>query len=1001
MTMLHRRSSFSLPAGAAVSSSTSMVFPLRVRHLRLCVLALLAFAAFSFSIFARVRRVERLVSETGIQWFPSNSGVIATSDSRSSSANLLKPRILYYNRHSACHANMVQVTTRLNLTFQTFNPGFLGGLGMKGDRADSIINDGLVRLMCESTDVIIVADTMPDARPLFQSLVRENQLERCKANIVIELTTRFDWGVPDQEEYYKLNWKLAANPPPNLFWVTNNAFEPLDLSYEALATPQFRMLRPTGHSELQAQTVSPADQNLAMCREEEHSAIFAIMRRMDIPFKHVNGGYGGPKTLAKYKAFIEFPYQVSTMKLYENLAAGVVMLFPSKDFFRELIEKDLHAFGPWDKISRAGDNWHLAMDYYNPDIAPYVYYFQIKAMLTSDAELDSKNVRENAPKAYQKLVKKMLHGWADLFGEMGFTGITVDGEKHEPGMGVQVFRAPLYDPESKFPTTEAEYETSADKLDQWRQEKRNERVKAARFARARITDLEMEAYTTSLERKNPQAKKFMIIDPKFANIDLALISLLDFVNGESGKLENEVYGGSLLGKSAEDVARQVKEAVDYAYSFLMSLKPNVAIGPSNYAGAAKVLRSFRIFHTALFDQKHGNADSLAVSLIGSMPSDQQKVLGQKVKTWSKIAYPWAFSNRYSGMDDLIESFTKPRGVVLSFGNGGFVQGLLTILHLRKVLSCNLPVEVFYNGLQDLDSEKLEALARIDGVKTRNLQEVFTGIAEDRNFHRHVLEPSFVVLKEVIYLDDDVILFQNPDEVASKSALFKQYGTLFFKGRSFEFGNSQWVRWFIKSPSVFANSTGRYFKNLSKDEMEASLMLFDKSRLAVVHGLLATCYLNLREVREGGLDKHLTGDKETYWLALELLRIPHKFVPGIAGAAGSLQVKDGEVVKNSVCGPQSHLDEWGELLHVNTRSARYNNELDKWEKSLSHYIAPLSEEPGHIDATVQPWCVSGTDANGKGEVHEVTRAHKDLLLRVRELDMELRHESWKHYLDSHL
>ncbi|ORY52053.1 hypothetical protein BCR33DRAFT_406801 [Rhizoclosmatium globosum] len=71
------------------------------------------------------------------------------------------PRVLYYNRHSACHANMVQVTSKLGLTFKTLNPGFLGGLGMKGDRADSIINDGFVRTVCETADVIIVADTMP------------------------------------------------------------------------------------------------------------------------------------------------------------------------------------------------------------------------------------------------------------------------------------------------------------------------------------------------------------------------------------------------------------------------------------------------------------------------------------------------------------------------------------------------------------------------------------------------------------------------------------------------------------------------------------------------------------------------------------------------------------------------------------------------------------------------------------------------------------------------
>jgi hypothetical protein len=39
--------------------------------------------------------------------------------------------------------------------------------------------------------------------------------------------------------------------------------------------------------------------------------------------------YGGPAGLAKFKAFVHLPYQVSVMSLYENLAAGIVYLVPS------------------------------------------------------------------------------------------------------------------------------------------------------------------------------------------------------------------------------------------------------------------------------------------------------------------------------------------------------------------------------------------------------------------------------------------------------------------------------------------------------------------------------------------------------------------------------------------------------------------------------------------------------------------------------------------------
>ncbi|KAJ3071356.1 hypothetical protein HDU98_005452 [Podochytrium sp. JEL0797] len=980
----------------------------RCRTSRLVVFVMLTGTVILLSLWNRASMAHVDVEKQVAEISAARAAKLLQTNSATPSST---PRILYYNRHSACHANMVQVTSRLNLTFETFNPGFLGGLGMKGERANDIINDGLVKVLCAVADVIIVADTMPDARPLFQSLARENKAERCKANIVLELTTRFDWGIPDGQEYYKLNWKLAHMNPKNLFWVTNNAFEPLDLSYEALATPKFRMLRPTGHSQLDAQEIPESDKLLALCREEEHSAIFAIMRRMNIPFKHVNGGYGGPKTLAKYKAFIEFPYQVSTMKLYENLAAGVVMLVPSKDFFRELIEKDLHSFGPWDKISRAGpDTWHLHMDYYHPDLSPYIYYFtsfdHLHALLTSSTILDSRNVRVEAPKAYARLVEKGLHGWADMFAEMGWV-VGVDGKKHVVGSGEgTVVKAGLYKEGVVPPKGEEEWEREWMRLDEWKGERRNERMSAARGVRAGITEMEMDAYTTSLERKNPQAKRFAQLDGKFEGMDLGLVGLLDVVNGEVAGVREGVFGGSLAGMGEGEVeGGVVGKGMRLVYELVMSVPHNAVIGPSNYVAVSKLQRAFRIVHSVLFLDsaskavKSGVRGEVRERLLAPLNELERKNLDKKMKVLSKVVYPWAFSNRFSGMMDLLESFNQPRGIVLSFGNGGFEQGLLTIMHIRKNLDCHLPMQIFYNGLMDLDADKIEALNRIDGVTTKNLQEVFTGIAEDRNYHSKPYAILASTFQQVIYIDDDVVLFQNPETLLKQSALFKQYGTLFFKGRSYDFGNSKWVRWFIKSPSLTANTTGRYFRDVSKDEMDASLMLFDKSRLEVVHGLLSTCHLNLREVREGGLDKHLQGDKETYWLALELLRIPYQFVPGIAGAAGTLQQKDGKSVPNSVCGPQSHLDEHGQLLHVNSRSARYNNELDKFEKTLSHYIAPVSDKPGNIDSTQQPWCVSGEV--GSQEVVAVGAESKRLVLKLRELDMEVRHDSWKHYVENHM
>ncbi|KAJ3083218.1 hypothetical protein HDU99_000299 [Rhizoclosmatium hyalinum] len=908
------------------------------------------------------------------------------------------PRVLYYNRHSACHANMVQVTSKLGLTFKTLNPGFLGGLGMKGDRADSIINDGFVRTVCETADVIIVADTMPDARPLFQSLARESLNERCKTNIVLELTTRFDWGVPDQEEYYKLIWKLSHMKPKNLYWVTNNAFEPLDIMYETLGAPLFRMLRPTGHTQLDAKEIPESDAKLALCREEEDSAVFQIMKQLSIPFKHMKGGYGGPKTLAKYKAFIEVPYQVSTMKLYENLAAGVVMLFPSKDFFQELIEKELHSFGPWDKIARAGKDWYLYMDYYHPDISPYVYYFDsfehLKELLTADV-LDTKNVRVEAPKVYKKLVDNIYHGWADLFNDMGYS-VDVHGAPHVRGSGPKPFRVPVYDKSVAEPKSEAEWRQAWKQLDQWKHMKRIERQERAKITVASMTERESEALATSLELKNPNAKKFFKMDKVYDNLDLPLIYLLDYINGEEGKTEEQVFGGSLLKLDELNVEIWMKGVVK-----LLTSIPNTALlNPSNYLGNAKLQRAFYLMsHLFSADPK---SNTPAASLLKTLSSEQTNFMKSKVKSLHKVIFPWAFTGKISSAAQLISSFKSDRGIVLTFGSSGFERGLLTILHIRKNLKCELPIEVFYNGATDLHSTMVQGLELIDNVKVIDLQAVFTRIAEDRNYHSKpfaILASSF---KQVLYLDDDVILFQKPEDLFQKSKIFSEYGILFFKSPAYVAGNSKWVRWLLTSPTIRANTTGRFFNDVSKDEMDASLMLFDKSRPEIVHALLAATHFNLREVREGGMDKQIMGDKETYWFAHELLRIPYKFAPYHAGTAGVLQkTAAGKENPNAVCGPLAHMDETGKLLHVNSRSSWYNHALDDWFASLEFYITPATSLPGNIDAQQQPWCVLGSDEEGaKKEVFAVSEEEKALVAKTKALNAHLR-LGWQKYLENDL
>ena len=57
---------------------------------------------------------------------------------------------------------------------------------------------------------------------------------------------------------------------------------------------------------------------------------------------------------------------------------------------------------------------------------------------------------------------------------------------------------------------------------------------------------------------------------------------------------------------------------------------------------------------------------------------------------------------------------------------------------------------------------------------------------------------------------------------------------------------------------------------------------------------------------------ILGDKETFWMSWELIKVPYYFVPGYGGSIGYLHPN----VSNSVCGGLGHSDDKGNPLWWN-------------------------------------------------------------------------------------
>ncbi|KAI8607632.1 hypothetical protein BC830DRAFT_1175126 [Chytriomyces sp. MP71] len=382
-----------------------------------------------------------------------------------------KPRILYYNVHPGTQgdfpvlclnalthglqqANFKVILTRLDLAFSSYNP-YNFGYGMNASYARQLIAEGKAREFCDSADIIVVSDTCPHARFLLETFLDPDPANHCSAKIALELTNRFDWGYEEfspheHVSYRAFMWRIVAEHADKVFWVANNPLEPRQVADMAIATPLFRLLRPIGYSEVPALEVDAAQANLPMVRTKKDSPILKHLDTLGVKYLHVVQGvhspYGGPKTAAKYRAFVEFPYQASTMKLYENIAAGVTVLVPSPKFYFELIKAGYFSILDMrTSLLYQGQDWPKYHDYYSDDMKPYIYYFDsfehLKDML--DDEVDIRNVRTNGPAAFSKIAQEIICGWADLFIDMGFPDMTLDGKPYEYGQGPTRYRETL------------------------------------------------------------------------------------------------------------------------------------------------------------------------------------------------------------------------------------------------------------------------------------------------------------------------------------------------------------------------------------------------------------------------------------------------------------------------------------------------------------------------------------------------------------------------------
>ncbi|KAI8895740.1 mannosyltransferase putative-domain-containing protein [Globomyces pollinis-pini] len=283
------------------------------------------------------------------------------------------------------------------------------------------------------------------------------------------------------------------------------------------------------------------------------------------------------------------------------------------------------------------------------------------------------------------------------------------------------------------------------------------------------------------------------------------------------------------------------------------------------------MRLFKQYNKKLIDLSKGNQRQEALSI---------------TKRIEKQLFGWV-QPKWQTTIELYESY-KGSGLVICMGNEQVRYALVTLEIIRKVFKFELPIEVFYMGDNDLSKENQETIKeKISDVKLVDITKLF-----DMNtitIGGWAIKPFAVLassFEKVLMMDSDVIFLQSPQTLFD-SKLFTTKGALFFHDRTLYSQGPSTLNWMYslmpKPPSEYSGSL-RTFRKQTKHEQESGVVLIDKRER--FHGILATCLLNAGGIRRYTYDR-VFGDKETFWLGMEMAQEEYTFnghYPGNLGVS---------------------------------------------------------------------------------------------------------------------
>ncbi|KAI1990480.1 hypothetical protein LOZ53_001689 [Ophidiomyces ophidiicola] len=264
-----------------------------------------------------------------------------------------------------------------------------------------------------------------------------------------------------------------------------------------------------------------------------------------------------------------------------------------------------------------------------------------------------------------------------------------------------------------------------------------------------------------------------------------------------------------------------------------------------------------------------------------------------------------------------------KGIVIPVSTSYFRFGCHLVGSIRNVLKSQIPIEIAYAGDLDLPPKYRQFLSSLDsGIYFVDVTTYFDNDFIGFSTGAWAIKPFAVLasrFEQVMLMDSDSVLLQRPEVVFEKHNGFKETGALLFHDRllfqnAFPERHAWWEAQMKYSLPSKNFRLSRVHNEKYAEEGESGMVVVNKSRLAVVMGLLHAAWQNTKEVRDRVTYRMGYGDKESWWFAFELCNTPYIFEPHYAAILG--EIRDTDNIARVCSFNIAHTDENGSLLWFN-------------------------------------------------------------------------------------